>query len=215
MYGKKIPGRSAFMKKKDSGSSAVSISLYQPTIAIRITGCYWSSDLSNLISSLLTTLFMNLLFRAKYKYKLNESPSQVKEELISLFSTPWHKSAPRLSGCFLTEYSFRIQPALSRAAAFFGILQSFSVLEGRLNTEDDRTVIRLNARPSHLSLFIFYGLLILTIAATYKAQANMSPEPFLTAIALTALLISYYLILRYSRDSLRRFFQRQMGIKSK
>lgn len=158
---------------------------------------------------------MNLLFRAKYKYKLNESPSQVKEELSSLFSTPWHKSAPRLSGRFLTDYSFRIQPALSRAVAFFGILQSFSVLEGRLNTEDERTVIRLNARPGHLSLLIYYVLFALTIVAAYNAQADMSPEPILTAVALTALLIFYYLILRYSRNSLRRFFQRQMGIKSK
>lgn len=61
---------------------------------------------------------MNLLFRAKYKYKLNETPDQVKAELETLFLTPWHKTAPRLSGRFLTDYSFRVQSVLSRAVAF-------------------------------------------------------------------------------------------------
>lgn len=159
--------------------------------------------------------FMNLFFRAKYKYKLNEPPAQVKAELDSLFLTPWHKSAPRLSGRFLTDYTFRIQPAISRAAAFYGILQSLSVLEGRLNTEDERTVIRLNARPGHLSLLLFYVLLTLAIAAAFKAKADISPEPILIAVGLTGILVIYYLMLRYSRNSLRRFFQRQMGIKSK
>jgi membrane associated rhomboid family serine protease len=158
---------------------------------------------------------MNLLFRAKYKYKLNESPAQVKDELETLFSTPWHKTAPRLSGRFLTDYSFRVQAVLSRSVAFFGIFQSFSVLEGRLNTEDERTVIRLNARPAHLSLLLFYVLLLVTIVAYYKARTALSPESIFIAAAFTGLLVGYYFILRYSRNSLRRFFQRQMGIKSK
>ena len=158
---------------------------------------------------------MNLLFRAKYKYKLNESPAQVKDELETLFSTPWHKTAPRLSGRFLTDYSFRVQSVISRSVAFFGIFQSFSVLEGRLNTEDERTVIRLNARPGHLSLLFFYILLLVTIVAYYKARTALSPESILIATGLTGLLIGYYFILRFSRNSLRRYFQRQMGIKSK
>jgi hypothetical protein len=164
---------------------------------------------------LLTTLSMNLLFRAKYKYKLNESPAQVKDELETMFSTPWHKTAPRLSGRFLTDYSFRVQAVLSRSVAFFGIFQTFSVLEGRMTTEDERTVIRLNARPGYLSLLIFYALLTVTILAYYKARSALSPESILIATALTGLMIAYYFILRYSRNSLRRFFQRQMGIKSK
>jgi len=158
---------------------------------------------------------MNLFFRAKYKYKLNESPAQVKAELETLFTTPWHKSAPRLSGRFLTDYSFRVHAVLSTAVAFFGIFQSFSVLEGRLHTEDERTVIRLNARPNHLSLLAFYLLLAVTIMAAYKAQADLSPETIILATALTGLLTGYYFILRFSRNSLRRYFQRQMGIKSK
>lgn len=164
---------------------------------------------------LLTTLSMNLLFRAKYKYKLNESPAQVKAELETLFSTPWHKTAPRLSGYFSNDFSFKIRSVLSTAVAFFGIFQSFAVLQGRLQAEEERTVIRLTARPGTISLLLFYALVVVTILAAVKAQAALTPETIVVAAALTGLLISYYFILRFSRNSLRRYFQRQMGIKSK
>ncbi|HOZ68818.1 MAG TPA: hypothetical protein PLU11_13765 [Chitinophagaceae bacterium] len=158
---------------------------------------------------------MNLLFRAKYKYKLNESPAQVKAELETLFSTPWHKTAPRLSGYFSNDFSFKIRSVLSTAVAFFGIFQSFAVLQGRLQAEEERTVIRLTARPGTISLLLFYALVVVTILAAVKAQAALTPETIVVAAALTGLLISYYFILRFSRNSLRRYFQRQMGIKSK
>jgi len=158
---------------------------------------------------------MNLLFRAKFKYKLNDSPAQVKAELNTLFNTPWHKSAPRLNGRFLTDHKFRVRPVLSAAIPFFGILQSLSTLEGRLEPEEERTVIRINARPGYLFLLLFYALLAVTLLNLYKAKAILSPERIMIATTFTGLLISYYFILRYSRSSLRYYFQRQMGIKSK
>lgn len=158
---------------------------------------------------------MNLLFRAKYKYKLNESPAQVKDELETLFSTPWHKTAPRLRGRFSDDHSFRVHAVLSVSVAFFGIFQSFAVLNGRFRAEEERTVIRLIARPGTLSLLLFYALLMVVAFAVFKAQAALTPQTIILAAALVLLQISYYFILRYSRNSLRRYFQRQMGIKSK
>ena len=158
---------------------------------------------------------MNLLFRAKYKYKLNESPAQVKAELETLFLTPWHKTAPRLSGYFRNDFSFKVRSVLSTAVAFFGIFQTFSVLQGRLQAEEERTVIRLTARPGHISLLLFYALLVVTLFATARAQAALTPETIAVAAAFLLLLVSYYFFLRFSRNSLRRYFQRQMGIKSK
>jgi hypothetical protein len=158
---------------------------------------------------------MNLLFRAKYKYKLNESPAQVKAELETLFLTPWHKTAPRLSGCFSDDHTFRVKSVLSAAVAYFGILQSFAVLNGRIRAEEERTVIRLTARPGHFSLLIFYALMVAVALVAVKAWTTLTPEIIILAAALLLILVSYYFILRFSRNSLRRYFQRQMGIKSK
>ncbi len=158
---------------------------------------------------------MDLLFRKKYKYKLNESPAQVKEELETLFSTPWHKSSPKLNGHFSDEYTFRVRPVLSKALVFFGFFQSFAVLDGRLQAEEERTVIRVRARAGNFSLLLFYSILLAIIITTVRIQSSLTPEIVLLLSALVVLLTVLYFILIYSRNSLRRYFQRQMGIKSK
>ena len=158
---------------------------------------------------------MDLLFRKKYKYKLNESPAQVKEELETLFSTPWHKSSPRLNGQFTEAFSFRVRPVLSAAVAFFGIFQSMAVLEGRINAEEERTVIRVKARAGYFPILLFYGLLTACVIAAFRVYHSQTPETVVLLSSFVLLFVACYFILVYSRNSLRRYFQRQMGIKSK
>jgi hypothetical protein len=159
---------------------------------------------------------MDIFFRKKYKYKLNEPIEEVKAELNSILNTRWHDFSNNMTGQLREDNSFIIEPKFSLAIEILGKYQSFSFLEGNLQTENGRTIIRLTARPTFAVLFLLYFLLI---AGIVQLITILKKQFSFDSISIAVLILIFYLgiygAMTFSRNKIRRRFERSMQIGAK
>jgi hypothetical protein len=159
---------------------------------------------------------MDIFFRKKYKYKLNEPIEEVKAELNAILNSRWHDFSHNMTGQIREDNSFIIEPKFSLAIEVFGNYQSFSFLEGNLQTENGRTIIRLTARPTFAVLFLLYFLLIAGIVQLITIiKKQFSFESILITILILVFYLGIYGVITFSRNKIRRRFERSMQMTAK
>jgi len=158
---------------------------------------------------------MNIFLQNKFKYKLNEPLDDVQSEIRAVLSSSWDSLSKNIRGRLRDDNSFVVRPKFTIPITILGTNPDYALLEGRLSSEDGRTVIRLTTRPSYFIMFLFYFLLIFLFADLATIKKPLSIESFIRPIALACAVFLLFAVISFSLKRIRNRFEQYMGIRMK
>jgi hypothetical protein len=156
---------------------------------------------------------MNFLLQKKYKYKIGEPIQEVKAELQNLLSKRRTDFSVNLMGVIREDNTFTIKPKFSFAIDVLGVAQILSLIDGKLETENERTVIKVIVRPNYILLCLLYFLLLLFIFAIINLKNSSEDDLYAKPIVFFILLMFILCSILFSMKRMKRRFERALGIR--
>ena len=92
----------------------------------------------------------------------------------------------------------------------FGIVQSVSVITGRLEPEGEQTHINVEVRPNYAVLFAFYLMLLFFLFELVGLYTSSTETDRILAVVLFIMLIFIRSLIYFSMGSLKSRFERTM-----
>jgi hypothetical protein len=164
---------------------------------------------------MLAAIIMDILLQRKYKYKIEGSLQEVKSKIEAILKSSWYDISltKNIWGQFISDNSFIAKPKFTIPITILGFYPHYAVLQGKLSFEQERTIIRLTARPTILVLLLFYFLLILFTVKMLSIKGPITFDSFLGPIAIAFGLIILFSIVSFTMTRLKNRFDSFMGIK--
>ena len=158
---------------------------------------------------------MNLFFHRKYRYEVYDTKEDIRREIKSFLKTSRHEFSNNISGSIKHDGRFRLYPRFSLAADVFGIPFGFAVIDGKLESEQEKTIIKYIVRPPYGLVIVFYliAFFLLKVLLDLRTEKTMSLENFLIPIAILLLLIALFGLIRFSSNKLLKRFERLLNLK--
>ena len=155
---------------------------------------------------------MSPLFEQKYRYIVFEPVDSVQSQLNSILKTPWYDIAVNLAGRVSKDNTFKLYPKLSLGVEVFGVIQSVSVITGRIETEGEQTHINVQVRPNYAVLLAFYLILLIFIFKVIGLFTSSTESDWILVAALFMILIFIRSLIHFSMGRLKNRFERTMSV---
>jgi hypothetical protein len=128
--------------------------------------------------------------------------------------TPWYDIAVNLAGRVSKDNTFKLYPKLSLGVEVFGVVQSVSVIIGRIEAEGEQTHINVEVRPTHAVLLAFYLILLIFLFKVIGLLNSSSESDWILVAALFIVLIFIRSLIHFSMGRLKNRFERTMSVHS-
>ena len=124
----------------------------------------------------------------------------MRSQLNSILKTPWYDIAVNLAGRVSKDNTFKLYPKLSLGVEVFGIIQSVSVITGRIETEGEQTHINVKVRPNYAVLLAFYLILLIFIFKVIGLFTSSTESDWILVAALFMILIFIRSLIHFQWD---------------
>ena len=156
-------------------------------------------------------IHMNIFFTRKYKYSKYDSLEMVLDEIKDITSRKWHNGADNITGKLNEDNSFQLTHKWSFSFIRW-IETSPAYINGTIETDDSKTVIKTSVRPNSIFVLSFYFLIVYFIYNLFQPNLFTDEAAIFKLIFIPFFeLILYALMISYT-SGLRKNFERAMHL---